>query len=199
MFSRACPDKTSGLAGAYIKNSIAWALCALVVISGCRSAHAEDVEAMVRALQPKAKPPVTRSFNSVSRGLTIEGGAELQEEATPSIDLYVPFEYDQSNLTMSDARLTLDALGKALNDPRLKSMRFEIIGHTDARGGDDYNLVLSRKRADAVRAYLIQFPQIDGGRLVAEGRGRRELKDPSRPEDGINRRVQIRTILDKTS
>jgi outer membrane protein OmpA-like peptidoglycan-associated protein len=78
-------------------------------------------------------------------------------------------------------------------------MRFQVIGHTDAKGGDDYNLRLSQKRAESVRLYLISAHQIEAGRLTAEGRGRRELKDPSRPEDGINRRVQIKTITDKTS
>lgn len=155
-----------------------------------------DPEAIVRALQPPpAGPsaPATRSFRPANaRGIAIEGG-DVSEEA-PSIDLYVHFEYDQSNLTLSDARLVLDALGKALRDPRLAGMSFEIIGHTDARGSDDYNLTLSRRRAEAVRAYLIQFHQVDAGHLKAEGRGKRELKDPARPEDGVNRRVQVRTV-----
>jgi outer membrane protein OmpA-like peptidoglycan-associated protein len=100
---------------------------------------------------------------------------------------------------MSDARLTLDALGKALKDTRLASMKFEIIGHTDARGNDGYNLDLSRRRAEAVRQYLVQFHGVASERLKAEGKGRTQLKDPNRPDDGINRRVEIRTVLDKTS
>lgn len=155
-----------------------------------------DPDAMVRALLPPPRAPsapATRSFRPPSaRGIAIEGG-DVVEEA-PSIDLYVHFEYDQSNLTMSDARLVLDALGKALSDPRLAGMSFEIIGHTDARGSDDYNLQLSRRRAEAVRAYLIQFHRVDAGHLKAEGLGKSQLKDPARPEDGVNRRVQVRTL-----
>jgi outer membrane protein OmpA-like peptidoglycan-associated protein len=162
-------------------------------------AQSIDAETIVRALTPPPKGPLTRSFGQKpSRGISIEGG-DVRDDPAPSIDLYVHFEFDQSALTMSDAQLAVDTLGRALKDPRLASMRFEIIGHTDARGTDEYNLGLSRRRAEAVRSRLVQFHGIDPARLFAEGRGRRELKDPSRPEDGINRRVQIRTVTDKTS
>ena len=160
------------------------------------TATAQDADTIVRQLMPKPKPPATRSFrpaDSASRGIAIEGG-EDKDEAAPSIDLYVHFEYDTPRLTMSDAILTIDTLGKALADPRLANMRFSIIGHTDARGGDAYNEKLSRDRAETVKQRLVQFSRIDAARLHTEGRGRRELKDPSRPDDGINRRVQIKTI-----
>jgi outer membrane protein OmpA-like peptidoglycan-associated protein len=161
--------------------------------------RAADAEEIVRALMPKPKGPITRSFQpSPARGIAVEGG-DFTEEAAPTIDLYVHFEFDSSKLTMTDARNTVDTLGKALTDKRLSNMRFMIIGHTDARGSDEYNLALSRNRAEAVRARLMQFSGVSGDRLVAEGRGRRELKDASRPEDGVNRRVQIITISDKIS
>ena len=168
------------------------------------AAFAVDPDSIVRALMPKPKAqapqgPVTRSFGAgPSRGIEIEGG-DQKPEAAPHIDLQVNFEYDQSALTMSDARLTLDALGKALKDPRLASMKFEIIGHTDARGEANYNMDLSRKRAEAVKQYLVQFHKIDAASLRAEGKGRTQLKDPAHPEDPINRRVEVRTVLDKTS
>lgn len=175
------------------------AVCLLWLGPAVPAAAAEvqtDPEAIVRALQPPPRSPsapATRSFRPANaRGIAIEGG-DTAEEA-PSIDLYVHFEYDQSNLTMSDARLVLDSLGKALRDPRLAGMSFQIIGHTDARGSDDYNLQLSRRRAEAVRAYLIQFHGVDAGHLTAEGLGKSQLKDPARPEDGVNRRVQVRTV-----
>jgi outer membrane protein OmpA-like peptidoglycan-associated protein len=179
--------------------SLLAAVAAIALSGPAALAQSVDAETIVRALTPRPKPPLTRSFGQPpARGIAIEGGGTADDPA-PSIDLYVHFEYDQSALTMSDAQFTVDALGKALKDPRLANMRFEIIGHTDASGTDEYNMELSRRRAEAVRSRLIQFHGIDGVRLKAEGRGKRELKDPSRPEDGINRRVQIRTLPDKTS
>jgi outer membrane protein OmpA-like peptidoglycan-associated protein len=157
------------------------------------------VESIVKALKPPPKGPLTRSFRpGPSRGIAVEGG-DTSEEPAPSIDLYVHFEFDQSALTMTDALTIVDALGRALQDPRLANMRFEIVGHTDARGDHTYNMELSRRRAEAVRSRLVQFYGIDPRRLRAEGRGMLDLKDPSRPEDGINRRVQIRTLFGATS
>jgi OmpA-OmpF porin, OOP family len=152
-----------------------------------------DPESIVRALTPKPKPMPTRSILGPSRGIAIEGG-EQAAEALPSIDLHVPFEYDQSAITMSDAQIVIDSLAKALKDERLAKMRFQIVGHTDARGTDAHNDELSARRAQAVLKRLVDFHKVDAGRLQATGRGRRELKDPSRPDDGINRRVQIRTL-----
>ena len=44
------------------------------------------------------------------------------------------------------------------------------LGHADRIGGDTYNLQLSKRRAEAVRAYLIG-KGIDAGRIRAEARG----------------------------
>lgn len=188
-----------------MKRHFAIALIAIVFWAGIDRAAAMDPESIVNALMPKksASPgPVTRSFRPATRGIEVETGeqsAAQNEAASPRIDLYVHFEYDQSALTMSDARLTLDALGKAMKDPRLASMKFQIIGHTDARGNDQYNLDLSRKRAEAVRQYLVQYHGITAANLQAEGKGRMQLKDAAHPEDAINRRVEIRTIVEGTS
>jgi outer membrane protein OmpA-like peptidoglycan-associated protein len=161
-----------------------------VVVAGPAPAQAGGAEDIVRALLPR--PAATRSIAG-NRGIAVEGG-DAAEEA-PSIDLAIPFEYDQSALSMSDAQILVDTLGKALKDPRLAGQRFSIVGHTDARGGDAYNLALSRRRAEAVRARLVQFHGVDAARLVAEGHGMRELKDPAHPESGINRRVQVKLLV----
>lgn len=65
---------------------------------------------IVQALVP------TKKLRS-PRGLTIEG-----EEAPPSINLYIPFEFDFDKLT-TEAMLTLKRLGAALKDSRLGSYR----------------------------------------------------------------------------
>lgn len=74
----------------------------------------------------------------------------------------------------------------------------EVQGHTDDRGGDDYNRELSDDRAKAVRDYLVR-KGIDGGRLKARGYGEDK---PAIKIDGLrggklrdarskNRRVQF--------
>lgn len=68
-----------------------------------------------------------------------------------------------------------------------------IIGHTDAMGSSDYNLLLSQKRADAVREWLIRRYGMDPSKLETIGRGAQELMvvDGSVEEQAPNRRVEV--------
>ena len=167
-----------------------FAVCLGVVLAGLSAglALAEDVTALdiVNALDPAtAKKPASRSWN---RGVTVQQPA--QAEGPPSIDLYVNFEFDSADLT-ADSQITLDVLGKALTDPRLAGFAFMIAGHTDAKGTDDYNQSLSERRAATVRTYLVRHYGLDPAKVQEKGYGESQLLDPARPEDGINRRVQI--------
>jgi outer membrane protein OmpA-like peptidoglycan-associated protein len=146
-------------------------------------ANAEDpsTEDVVKALVPK------KQFRG-PRGLMIEG-----EEKPPSIDLHIPFEYDSDKLT-TEALLILKRLGAALKDSRLNGYRFKIAGHTDAKGSIEYNQKLSERRAAAVRNYLVFQYDLEADRIETMGYGKSQLVDPSRPEDGINRRVQVINI-----
>ena len=108
----------------------------------------------------------------------------------PSATVKVQFEYDSDRLT-PEGVAALVPLGEALQDPRLKDFRFLIAGHTDAKGSDRYNETLSQRRARAVREHLIATYRVEPRRLTAKGFGRRQLADPSRPEDPINRRVEV--------
>jgi outer membrane protein OmpA-like peptidoglycan-associated protein len=66
-----------------------------------------------------------------------------------------------------------------------------IEGHTDALGTHEYNLQLSRRRAEAVKHYLVAQHGLSAQRLktVGYGEGRPIDGDAARPE---NRRVQFR-------
>lgn len=70
-------------------------------------------------------------------------------------------------------------------------MRFRIAGHTDASGPAAYNRNLSRRRAQAVRDYLVGRHGIDPARLDPVGYGEERLKDPFAPKSPVNRRVEI--------
>ena len=143
-----------------------------------------NTEDLVRQLQPEG--PRTRSL----RGVTVTPG---QQQARPSVDLYINFEFDSARLD-GNGLLSLQALGNALKDARLNDYRFEIVGHTDAVGDDAYNQRLSEARAAAVRDHLITRLGVAPQRLTAMGMGRSRLLDSARPTDGINRRVQVTNV-----
>lgn len=95
---------------------------------------------------------------------------------------------------LSDSFPVLDDVAQALKDyPRL---RVEIGGHTDNVGDDGVNQRLSKQRADAVYAYLVQHG-IRADRLVAVGYGETRPIDTNMTDAGklANRRVEF-VILD---
>jgi outer membrane protein OmpA-like peptidoglycan-associated protein len=149
-------------------------------------AAAEEVRTsdIVCGLDPHCTKTLSRAF----RGVTVTPGPGGADPL--SVNLYVNFAYDSAELT-SDARIILDRLGQALVDDRLKPFSFMIEGHTDAKGGVDYNQALSERRAHTVQRYLIENFGIAESRLAAHGFGKSRLLDPARPEDGVNRRVQV--------
>ena len=74
----------------------------------------------------------------------------------------------------------------------------EIGGHTDNKGGAEYNQRLSEARARAVKAFLVKEAGIDEARLIAKGYGSdvsiaEGNSDESRRQ---NRRVEF-TILEQ--
>jgi outer membrane protein OmpA-like peptidoglycan-associated protein len=156
--------------------------------AAAQQARMPGVEDIVRQLtQPQISEKDLRN-NAVA----VEGRRTRVEQG-PSIDLAVNFEYASANLT-ADARIVLDNLGQALNDPALRDSRIRVAGHTDARGGDAYNLALSRQRARSVADYLARVHGVEARRLTVEGFGRTQLLDPANPESAVNRRVQITNL-----
>lgn len=147
-------------------------------------------EAIVRALLPAKAGPVTRSMSRAKlRGISIEG--ELPAELDlPSISLTVNFEFDSARLT-NDARLTLRTLAAALKDPQLAGMTFQIAGHTDDVGSEQYNYALSQRRAEAVVSHLELFYGIPAARMRPVGYGKSRLAVPGDPKAAANRRVEI--------
>ncbi len=72
------------------------------------------------------------------------------------------------------------------------NVKVEIQGHTDSVGSDKYNLILSQKRAEAVRNLLIKKYGINPNRLTAKGYGESKPVASNLTEEGRakNRRVE---------
>ncbi len=108
----------------------------------------------------------------------------------PRIDLEIYFDYNSAEIT-SRALPDLANLGKALSDPELRGGVFVLSGHTDAKGGEEYNQRLSERRAQAVKRFLVQKYRLSDDSLVTAGYGEEQLKSPENPFAAENRRVQI--------
>ena len=109
-----------------------------------------------------------------------------------AVSITVNFGTGSASLT-PQAAAALGSLGRALASPELAPYRFRIEGHTDTVGDDRQNLLLSQRRAEAVRAYLTKRFGVAPARLDAVGLGESQPLVPTAdqtPEPG-NRRVQV--------
>jgi OmpA-OmpF porin, OOP family len=72
-------------------------------------------------------------------------------------------------------------------------LRLGIEGHTDNVGAAAANLDLSKRRAEAVKAYLVGMLHVDASRLEASGFGSAKPAQPNTTSEGrqTNRRVEL--------
>lgn len=203
------------------KNGLARALTAvaggILLFVGCGSAGAAERPSESQILNALKPPPLARSLSGApapkdvqrqtvinklrsarTRSLTGDERNELASIAKdrPSIDLEVYFDYNSSEIT-SRAVPDLLNLGRALTNADLKGGVYLLSGHTDAKGGDEYNQRLSERRAQSVRDFLVRKFQVADDTLVAAGYGKEQLKNTSDPFAAENRRVKITNLESK--
>jgi outer membrane protein OmpA-like peptidoglycan-associated protein len=101
----------------------------------------------------------------------------------------VYFEFDKSNLTPEGAKVVSDA---AAAFKAGGSAQVAVAGYTDLAGTQKYNLALSKRRADTVRAALVKNGVPDNV-IVESWHGKENPAVPT--PDGVreprNRRVEI--------
>lgn len=101
----------------------------------------------------------------------------------------VNFDHDKATLR-EDAHPILDQAAEGLKE--WGDVKVEVAGYTDSRGKDKYNLKLSQRRAEAVRAYLIS-KGVAADRLTAKGFGETKPVADNKTAEGRfkNRRVEL--------
>ena len=152
-----------------------------------RLGSAPSADDLIRALTPQGLtpqgvPPARAAAPAATSGSTATGA--------PSVALDVKFEPNSAVLS-AEAKGLVRSLAEAVSSAPLKSYRFRLEGHTDSTGSPDYNLALSKRRAEAVKAYMVQSFGVPSNRLEAVGYGMQQPLDPANPESGTNRRVQV--------
>lgn len=104
----------------------------------------------------------------------------------------VNFEFNSDRLT-APAQDSLGQVAAALAGQ--PDLNVEIDGHTDSVGSPAYNLKLSKKRAESVKAYLIS-KGVNGSKLYAQGFGKTKPIASNDTEEGRaeNRRVEFQVL-----
>ncbi len=163
------------------KLSTALSTIVLLAFAGCASTPEPTPEPPKPAPRPAAPPPPASKVGKVTVASTVN------------------FDFDRY-VIRPDARSKLDDLvGK------LRNVSLEVIiavGHADRIGGDAYNMKLSVRRADSVKAYLVS-KGIAASRIYTEGKGERqpvkECKGDKKTKELIaclepNRRVESEAV-----
>jgi OOP family OmpA-OmpF porin len=107
------------------------------------------------------------------------------------IALYgIYFDTDKA-VIKPNSKPTLDEIAKLLSEKPM--LNVFIVGHTDSQGTYDYNMSLSRRRAEAVAAALVRSYRIARGRLHTAGLGFLAPVGSNATEAGraLNRRVEL--------
>jgi OmpA-OmpF porin, OOP family len=156
----------------------------------------EEATRILRALAPNA--PSASGAQPRRRPVDADDGnggkRKISVDNARTVDLQIFFAFDSDRIDERSYPV-LASLGRVMTSSDLAGSSFLVAGHTDATGRQSYNAVLSRRRAKAVRQYLIDSFPIEAGRLFIAGYGSRRLADPDNPKAGVNRRVEIAIVL----
>ena len=133
----------------------------------------------------------TQPYMQEAQPKSIDNANEQASFDTPkTIGLPIKFASNSSNI-MDESLPFLNEVGKMMTMEKHNNQKLLIEGHTDALGSDDYNFILSYKRAKSVRDYLVENFNVSPSRLKVNGKGESEPLDGTTPDDAVNRRVQF--------
>lgn len=165
----------------------------VVIEEGSISADLPDPDSFL-------KDAAVRGANGLDENGLLEGYTELGRYLSLDVDQLdkgraalpsdLLFEFNQNELKQN-ARLGLMKLGMLID--RNPEMYCILEGHSDLFGSESYNLELSRKRAMAVKEWLVRSLGLDGERIIvrAYGHSRPKILTGGQKEQAINRRVDI--------
>jgi outer membrane protein OmpA-like peptidoglycan-associated protein len=139
------------------------------------------------AASPAAGSAATQTASGAGGGQQIE--QELKQKGQAEVyGIYFDFASDKIK---PESEPVLREIADALNHNTAWKLRVE--GHTDNIGGDQYNLELSQRRAEAVKLALVTRYHIAATRLTPQGFGATRPKEPNDTLAGRarNRRVEL--------
>jgi peptidoglycan-associated lipoprotein len=165
-------------------------------LGGCASSTPLD-EPKVESRTPVA-PGGTGGTGAAGAGGTAQSGVATvdltksgsADDAAALANRVIYFDYD-SYVVKDEFRPVLEFNAKALAASRSKRMVLE--GHTDERGGSEYNLALGQKRAEAVLKSLVLLGVLESQlEAVSFGKERPVVAGGDEAEWAKNRRVELK-------
>ena len=173
------------------------ALALAVLMAGCSSTKLDEAPVETRPVPADGASSGAAGAGGAGSGTSQSGVATVDLSKSGAgaaggllAQRVVYFDFD-SFVVKDEYRPMLEAHAKALNANRSKHMVLE--GHTDERGGREYNLALGQKRADAVMKTMVLLG-VQAGQLEAVSFGEEKPAVPGNDESAWakNRRVELK-------
>ena len=172
-----------------IKRSL-WILALTAALAACSSGvKLSDVP--VEDKNASAAAAVTSSADTAQSSVAaVVGGKAGAQGVAPAGVNVVYFDYDSFTL-QPEARAVLERNAAHLQSN--KQFKVQLEGHTDDRGGREYNLALGQKRAETVRRALTLLGVSDAQvEAVSFGKEKPAASGADEATYAKNRRVEIK-------
>lgn len=111
----------------------------------------------------------------------------------PTFNVDIQFDVD-TPIVLPGSYQTVGRIADALNHASLLPYTFLIVGHIESTGRRENNVLLSQRRADAIRDILVNTFKVAPKRLQSVGLGEEQLLDPAHINAPVNNQLQIMTV-----
>ncbi|WP_315736819.1 MULTISPECIES: OmpA family protein [unclassified Bradyrhizobium] len=108
----------------------------------------------------------------------------------PALNVDIQFDVD-TPIVRPESYQAVGRIADAMVYSDLLPYTFLIVGHVEANGKRESNVILSQRRADAIRDILANTFKISVKRLQSIGLGEEQLLDPSKPTAAVNQQIQV--------
>ncbi|MDH5299513.1 MAG: OmpA family protein [Desulfobulbaceae bacterium] len=116
--------------------------------------------------------------------------------AVVTVRLQVEFDFNKDEVRPGYHQQLRDFANFMKANPLAKAV---LEGHTDNIGSDSYNLDLSSRRAESVKAYLVGQLGVDADRLQAKGYGAAKPVAPNDTEEGRQQNRRVVAVIETGS
>jgi outer membrane protein OmpA-like peptidoglycan-associated protein len=112
----------------------------------------------------------------------------------PTINLDIQFDVD-TPIVQPASYQTLGRIADALVHSSMLPYGVLIVGHSESNGRREANVILSQRRADAIRDMLVNTFKIATKRVQSVGLGEEQFIDQARPTSPVNNQIQVVTLM----
>ncbi len=136
--------------------------------------------------QPTQQPPQAKNDHATQSNIRV---AEDVKKACGLTNEEAYFAFDSSAIRPQDQRV-LEKLALCFSNGPLKAHEMDLIGHTDPRGTDDYNMALGGRRADSVKQVMVSDGLADN-RVQTTSRGEIDARGTNEATWALDRNVDV--------